>query len=206
MRIDLDARVVNKDGAAVGRLHEVVFDRESRRVAGFLVVTEEVAPREVFVMVGQVAQVEQDRLELALSDEEVVALPDARQHLFVAPGQDLDAEIAAAESPTASPEVPDPDERPRFSAIPGIALTPNLFIPLEVERTILDEGQIALGAGLRILTAAGEEVGQLGGVVVNDEAQLEGLVLAGGEDQIIDFTLLDELDEDANELTLRNDE
>jgi sporulation protein YlmC with PRC-barrel domain len=206
MRIDLDARVVNKDGAAVGRLHEIVFDRESRRVAGFLVVTGEVAPREVFVMVGQVAQVEQDRLELALSDEEVVALPDARQHLFVAPGQDLDAEIAAAESPTASPEVPDPDERPRFSAIPGIALTPNLFIPLEVERTILDEGQIALGAGLRILTAAGEEVGQLGGVVVNDEAQLEGLVLAGGEDQIIDFTLLDELDEDANELTLRNDE
>src|SRR4051794_37162855 len=166
MRIDLDARVVNKDGAVVGRLHEVVFDRESRRVAGFLVVTEEVAPREVFVMVGQVAQVEQDRLELALSDEEVVALPDARQHLFVAPGQDLDAEIAAAASPTASPEVPDPDERPRFSAIPGIALTPNLFIPLEVERTILDEGQIALGAGLRILTAAGEEVGQLGGVVV----------------------------------------
>jgi sporulation protein YlmC with PRC-barrel domain len=206
MRIDLDARVVNKDGAAVGRLHEIVFDRESRRVAGFLVVTGEVAPREVFVMVGQVAQIEQDRLELALSDEEVVALPDARQHLFVAPGQDLDAEIAAAESPTASPEVPDPDERPRFSAIPGFALTPNLFIPLEVERTILDEEQIALGAGLRILTAAGEEVGQLGGVVVNDEAQLEGLVLAGGEDQIIDFTLLDELDEDANELTLRNDE
>jgi sporulation protein YlmC with PRC-barrel domain len=206
MRIDLDARVVNKDGAAVGRLDEVVFDRESRRVAGFLVVTGEVAPREVFVMVGQVAQIEQDRLELALSDEEVVALPDARQHLFVAPGQDLDAEIAAAESPTASPEVPDPDERPRLSAIPGFALTPNLFIPLEVERTILDEGQIALGAGLRILTAAGEEVGQLGGVVVNDEAQLEGLVLAGGEDQIIDFTLLDELDEDANELTLRNGE
>ena len=94
----------------------------------------------------------------------------------------------------------------QLAAIPGIALTPNLFIPLEVERTILDEGQIALGAGLRILTAAGEEVGQLGGVVVNDEAQLEGLVLAGGEDQIIDFTLLDELDEDANELTLRNDE
>ena len=206
MRIDLDARVVNKDGATVGRLHEVVFDRESRRVAGFLVVTEEVAPREVFVMVGQVAQVEQDRLELALSDEEIVALPDARQHLFVAPGQDLDAEIAAAESPTASPEVPDPDERPRFSTIPGIALTPNLFIPLEVQRTVLDEGEIAFGAGLRILTAAGDEVGQLGGVVVNDETQLEGLALAGGEDQIIDFTLLDELDEDANELTLRNAE
>jgi sporulation protein YlmC with PRC-barrel domain len=206
MRIDLDARVVNKDGAAVGRLHEIVFDRESRRVAGFLVVTEEVAPREVLVMVGQVAQVEQDRLDLTLSDEEVVALPDVRQHLFVAPDQDLEAEVAAAESATASPDVPDPGERPRFSAIPGIALTPNLFIPLEVERTILGEGQVALGAGLRILTAAGEEVGQLGGVVVNDEAQLEGLVLAGGEDQIIDFTLLDELDEDANELTLRNGE
>src|SRR5690348_9845041 len=118
MRIDLDARVVNKDGAAVGRLHEFVFDRESRRVAGFLVVTDEVAPREVFVMAGQVAQVEQDRLALTLTDEEFVALPDARQHLFVAPDQDLDAEVAAAESASASPATPDPDERPRFSAIP----------------------------------------------------------------------------------------
>jgi hypothetical protein len=157
-------------------------------------------------MVGQVAQVEQDRLALTLTDEEFVALPDARQHLFVAPDQDLDAEVAAAESASASPAAPDPDERPRLSALPGFALTPNLFIPLEVERTLLDESQIALGEGLRILTPAGADVGQLGGVIVNDEAQLEGLVLAGGEGRVIDFALLDELDEDANELTLRNDE
>jgi len=206
MRIDLDTRVVNRDGAAVGRLDEIVFERESRRVAGFIVLTDEVVPREVFVMVGQVAQIEQDRLALELSDEEVVALPDAREHLFVTPGQDLDAEVAAAESPSASPDIPDPDERPRFSAIPGIALTPNLIIPLEVERTLIGEGQIALGAGLRLLTPDGEEIGRLGGVIVNEEAQLEGLILAGDEGRVIDYTTLDELDEDANELTVRNGE
>lgn len=202
MRIDLDTRVVNRNGESVGRLNEIVFERASRRVAGFIVLTEEVAPREVFVMVGQVERVEWDQLVLALSDEDVVALPDAREHLFVAPGQDLDAEVAAAEADTASPAIPDPDERPRPSAIPGIALTPNLMIPLEVERSVIGEGQIALSAGLRLIASDGAEIGQLGGVMLNDEAQLEGLIVAG-DGRIINYATLDTLDEDANELHVR---
>lgn len=202
MRIDLDTRVVNRNGESVGRLNEIVFERASRRVAGFIVLTEEVAPREVFVMVGQVERIEWDQLVLALSDEDVVALPDAREHLFVAPGQDLDAEVAAAEADTASPTIPDPDERPRPSAIPGIALTPNLMIPLEVERSVIGEGQIALSAGLRLIASDGAEIGQLGGVMLNDEAQLEGLIVAG-DGRIINYATLDTLDEDANELHVR---
>lgn len=202
MRIDIDAAVLNRDGTTVGQLREIVFERGSRQVAGFLVLTDEAATREAFVLVGQVAEVEQDRLTLALTDEEFIALPDARQHFFVAPDQDMEEEIAAAEAPGASPEMPDPDERPLHSVIPGIALTPNLLIPLEVGRSIMDEEQFALGAGLRVLLPGGEEIGQLGGVIVNDHAQLEGLVLRGGEGRVIDFATIDRVDEDENAIIL----
>lgn len=205
MQIDIDALTVNQDGATVGRLREIIFERQSRQVAGFLVLTDELATREVFVLVGQVAEVEQDRLTLALSDEEFIALPDARQHFFVAPEQDYEEELAAASSPDVSPARPDPDERPVLSAIPGIALTPNLLIPLEVERAIMDEEQFALGAGLRVLLPNGEELGQLGGVIVNERVQLSGIVLRGGEGRVIDHTAFDLPDEDANELTLLSD-
>lgn len=203
IRIDLAATVTNRDGAAVGRLNEIVVERESRQVAGFHILTDELAPREVFVMVGQVERVEHDRLTLDLSDAELVALPDARQHLFVAPQQDLDEEIAAAESDTASAMNPDPDERAAFSGIPGVALTPNLMIPMEIERAIMDDDQVAFQAGMRVLTATGEEIGQIAGIIVDDEARLVALDLQGNDDRRIAYDAIDTLDVDANELTLR---
>lgn len=201
-RLRLAARVVNRQGEAIGRLNEVVVEIESRRLAGFHIVSDEAAPRELFVMVGQVAEFTPEQLTLDLSDDEFVALPDARQHLFVAPDQDLDEEIADAESGHASAATPDPDERPVPTALPGIALTANMLIPLEVERAIMDDGQIALRDGMRILTAAGEEVGQLGGVVVDGEARLLALLLGDEAGDLIDYNLIEAIDDDANELTL----
>jgi sporulation protein YlmC with PRC-barrel domain len=204
--INLAARVVNRAGEAVGQLNEVVIEIESRRVAGFLVVTDEAAPREVFVMVGQVAEVAPDRLVLDLTDREFVALPDAREHLFVAPDQDVEAEVAGAESGAASPASPDPDERPAPSAIPGIALTPNLLIPLEVERGIIGEDQITLRDGMRVRAHTGDEIGQLRGVIVDGEARLSALSLTGNGVRTIDYSRIDTIDDDASELTLRPDE
>jgi hypothetical protein len=204
--INLSARVVNRNGEAVGQLNEVVIDLESRRVAGFLVVTEEAAPREVFVMVGQVAEIAPDRLVLDLTDQEFVALPDARQHLYVAPDQDMETELASAESEAASPAQPDPDERPAPSAIPGIALTPNLIIPLAVERDILDEDQIALRDGMNVRTHAGDGLGQVRGVVVDGGAHLIALSVWGDEVRTLDFDLIDTIDDDENELLLRPDD
>lgn len=198
--INLSARVVNRDGAALGRLNEVVVEIESEQVVGFLVMTDEVAPREVFIDVGQIAEIEPTQLTLDLSDEEFVALPDAREQLFVAPDQDIEEEIAAAESPAASPAAPDPDERPAPSAIPGIALTPNLVVPVAVERDVLGEGEIALRDGMRIRTDEGEEIGQIDGVIVDDELQLLALTLLGEEGEAILFSAIDTIDDDANEL------
>ena len=205
MRIDIDAEVVDRDGQPAGRLHELVFERESRRVAGFLILTGGGVPREVSVMPGQVGHVEQTRLTLTLSGEELARLPDARQRLYVAPEQDLEAEVAAAESETASPDQPDPDERPAPSAIPGVALLPNLMIPIEVERSAIAADHVALGEGLRIVTADGEELGHPGGVVINDDAQLVGLVVREDEELVIGYDWLDQLDEDAGEVTLTVD-
>lgn len=202
IRVALAATVTNRDGAAVGRLNEIVIERESRQVAGFHILTEELAPREVFVMVGQMARFEHDRLTLDLSDAEIIALPDARQHLFIAPQQDLDAELAAAESVSASATIPDPAERSTFSGIPGIALTPNLMIPMEVERAIMDDDQVAFRAGMRVLTATGEEIGQVAGIVVNDEARLIALDLQGHNERRISYDKIDTLDDDANEVIL----
>jgi sporulation protein YlmC with PRC-barrel domain len=198
--------VVNRNGEAVGQLNEIVVDRESQRVAGFLVVTEEAAPREVYVMVGQVAEISEYRLMLDLSDREFVSLPDAREHFFVAPDQDVAAEIAGAESGAASPSQPDPGERPAFSVIPGIALTPNLLIPLEVERDIIGEGQVTLRDGMHIRTHTGDDIGQLQGVIVDGAARLASLSIAGNGVRTIDYALIDTIDDDASELTLLPDD
>src|SRR5262249_10690110 len=149
-------RVVHREGEAIGQLHEVVIDIETEELVGFLVMTEEAAPREVFVEVAQVAEMEPDLLVLDLSAEDIAALPDAREHLYVAPDQDVETEIDQAESSAAS-SAPDPDERPAPSAIPGIALTPNLMVPLEIERAVIGEGEFALRHGMRIRTDEGEE-------------------------------------------------
>jgi sporulation protein YlmC with PRC-barrel domain len=204
--INLAARVVNRSGEAVGQLNEIVIDLASRRISGFLVVTEEAVPREVLVLVGQVAEIAEDRLVLDLSDREFVSLPDAREHLYVAPDQDVEEELASAESAAASPALPDPDERPAPSAIPGIALTPNLLIPLVVERDIIGEDQFTLRDGMHIRTHSGDELGQLRGVYVDGEARLSALALIGDEMRSIDFDLIDTVDDDDSELRLLPDE
>ncbi len=204
--INLAARVVNRNGEAVGQLNEVVIEIESRRVAGFLVVTEEAAPREVFVMVGQVSEISPDRLVLDLSDREFVELPDAREHFFVAPDQDVEAEIAGAESDAASSARPDPDERPALSTIPGIALTSNLLIPLEVERDIIGDEQFTLRNGMHVRTHTGDDIGQLLGVLVDGEARLVALSLNGDNVRTLDFDLIDSVDDDTSELHLLPDD
>lgn len=206
LRLSLAARVVNREGEPIGRLNEVVVEIESRRVAGFHIMSDEVVPRELFVMAGQVAQFDAEQLTLDLSDEEFVALPEARQQLFVAPDQDLDAELADAESADASAINPDPDERPVPTGLPGIALTANLLIPMAVERSIMDDEQIALRGGMRILSGDGEEIGHLGGVVVDGEARLLALALGDESGETIDHRLIGAIDDDANELTLLTDE
>lgn len=206
LRLSLAARVVNRAGEPIGRLNEVVVEIESRRVAGFHIMSDEVVPRELFVMAGQVAEFSAEQLTLDLSDEEFVALPEARQQLFVAPDQDLDAEIADAESADASAVKPDPDERPVPTGLPGIALTANLLIPMAIERSIMDDEQIALRDGMRILSGDGEEIGHLGGVVIDSEARLLALALGDESGETIDYRLIGSIDDDANELALLTDE
>ena len=200
--ISLSARVVNREGAQVGRLNEVVVEIETEEIVGFLVVTDEIAPREVYIDIGQLAELEPTQLTLDLSDEEFVALPDAREHLFVAPDQDPEAEIDQAEASTNSAATPDPDERPQHSSIPGVALTPNLLIPLVVERGVIGEGQIALRYGMHIRTEEGEDLGQIDGVIVDDEVRVIALTLLGEEGEAILFSAIDTIDEDANELII----
>lgn len=206
LRLSLAARVVNREGEAIGQLNEIVVELASRRIAGFHIVSDEVVPRELFVMVGQVSEFDSDQLTLGLSDEEFVALPDARQHLFVAPDQDLEEEVADAESGHADAATPDPDERPVPTGLPGIALTPNMLIPMEIERSIMDEDQVALREGMRIIAADGEEIGQLGGVVVDKEARLMSIVLNDERGGTIDYSLIEAVDDDTNELILLAEE
>ena len=202
LRLSLAARVVNREGEAIGQLNEIVVELASRRIAGFHIISDEVVPRELFVMVGQVAEFDPDQLTLGLTDEEFITLPDARQHLFVAPGQDIEAAIADAESGHASAATPDPDERPVPTGLPGIALTPNMLITMEIERSIMDEDQVALRDGMRIIAANGEELGQIGGVVVDKEARLLSVVLNDAHGSTIDYGLIEAIDDDTNELIL----
>ncbi len=206
LRLSLAARVVNREGEAIGQLNEIVVELASRRIAGFHIVSDEAAPRELFVMVGQVTEFASDQLTLDLSDEEFVALPDARQHLFIAPDQDIEEEIADAESGHASAATPDPDERPVPTGLPGIALTANMLIPMEIERSIMDEDQVALRDGMRIIAADGEEIGQLGGVVVDKEARLLSIILNDERGDTIDYNLIEAVDDDTNELILLAEE
>jgi sporulation protein YlmC with PRC-barrel domain len=200
MLLDLTATVVDRDGKKVGELNEVAFERESRRIAGFLVRTNEGVPREVFIRAGQAARIERDLITLTLTAANFQALPDAREHLYVEPDDDLTAELDAEdEAHTAT--TPDPDEQPRFSAALGIPVTPNMLIPIEIERTLLADDQVAFSDRLRIIAADGAEVGQLGGVVVNDEAQLAGLIVAY-TGHVVDYGLIERLDEDAGEIVL----
>ena len=206
LRLSLAARVVNHEGEAIGQLNEIVVELASRRIAGFHILSDEVVPRELFVLVGQVTEFASDQLTLSLTDEEFIALPDARQHLFIAPNQDLDAELADAESGHASAATPDPDERPVPTGLPGIALTPNMLIPMEIERSVMDEDQIALRDGMRIIAADGEEIGQLGGVVVDSDARVISIVLNDARGDTIAYGLIEAVDDDTNELILLAEE
>lgn len=200
MRIEFNAGVIDSAGQGVGNLTALVFDRESRRVAGFLVRAGETAPRDLFVMPGQVAQIEQHQITLTLSGDAVEQLPDARQHLYVAPGQDVDEEIATAEEDDL-PDTPDPDEAPTPTTIPGFPLLPGFSTPLEIERTAMGDDRVTLSAGLRVLTADGEALGQATAVEIED-AQLLNLIVAGDEPLAVGHNWLDQLDEDAGELRL----
>ncbi len=204
MRIDLGAGVVHEGGQAAGTLTGLVFERESRRVAGFLVRIDGALPREVFLRPGQVAQVEQQQLTLTLTGQEFEDLPDAREHLYVQPGQEVEEEVAAAEDAEDAedlPVTPDPDEAPSLTTIPGFPLLPGFTTPLEVERTAMAEGEIALGEGLRVVDQDGEEIGRVVGATIDDTRLVE-LVVRGDEELLIHYDLLDQLDEDANELVL----
>lgn len=202
MRIDIDAAVVDRDGADAGRVGGLVFERASRRLSGFLVRIDGAVPREVLVAVEGAARIEPARIALTLAAGELADLPDARQHLYVEAGQDMEAEVAAAEAATGPPDTPDPEERPTPSAIPGIAFLPNMMIPIEVERSALGEGQVALEEGLRVIASDGEELGEANAAILDEELQLIGL-LVGDEDQlVVGYDWLDQLDENANAVTL----
>lgn len=202
MRIDIDAAVVDRGGADAGRVGGLVFERASRRLAGFLVRIDGAVPREVLVAAAGAARIEPARIALALAAGELADLPDARQRLYVEAGQDMEAEVAAAEAETGPPDTPDPEERPAPSAIPGIAFLPNMMIPIEVERSALGAGQVALEEGLRVIAADGEDLGQANAAILDEELQLIGL-LVGDEDQlVVGYDWLDQLDENANEVTL----
>lgn len=200
--INLSARVVNREGETVGQLHEVVIEIESEELVGFLVMTDEAAPREVYVAVDQVAEMEPDLLSLDLSADDIAALPDAREHLYVAPDQDVETEIDQAEAASVTSSIPDPDERPAPSAIPGIALTPNLLVPLEIERAVIGEGEFALRHGMRIRTDDGEEIGQVEGVILDDEGCILALALLDEDGEAILFSAIDTIDDDAGELII----
>lgn len=206
MQVDIGAEVVDSEGATTGHLAALVFDRASRRVAGFLVRADGSVPRDIFVMPGQMARIDQERLALTLSGDEFAGLRDAREHLYVAPGQTIEEEIAAAKEAEDAgdlPDTPDPDEAPAATVIPGFALLPGLLTPIEVERSAIAEGQVALGEGLRVLAADGADVGQLTGVIL-DEASLVSIVVSG-ETRLVGYDWLDHLDDGANELTLTID-
>jgi sporulation protein YlmC with PRC-barrel domain len=200
MLLDLTATVADREDRKVGELHEVVVERESRRIAGFLVRTDDGVPREILVRAGQAARIERDLITLTLSAADFQTLPDAREHLYVEPDDDLAAELDAA-GETHAVTTPDPDEQPRFSAALGIPVTPNMRIPIEIERTLLADDQVAFSDRLRIIAADGAEVGQLGGVVVNDDAQLAGLIVAY-TGHVVDYAMIERLDEDAGEIVL----
>ena len=204
MRLDIDAEVVDRGGDAAGWLSGLVFERESRRVAGFLALLDGTVPREVLVLPGQVAHVERRQIALALPKDELDSLPDAFEHLYVAPGQDVEEEVAAAEAvePAEEPAlVPDPDERPEPSAIPGFPLLPGYTTPLEVERSAVPESHIVLREGLRVIAADGDDLGHFGAAVIVN-TRLAGLILRGDEDLFVAYEWLDRLDDDAGELTL----
>jgi hypothetical protein len=207
MRIAMGAEVVDVGGQQAGRLTGLVFERESRRVAGFIVRVGGSLPREVFVRPGEVAEVEELRLALTLPGGNLAHLPDAWQHSYVLTDQDLDEEVAEAAGDTSLR--PDPAERPRATTIPGFDLLPGYTTPLEVERGAATAGEVALGEDLRVLTADDEDLGRLTAVEV-DETRLTGIVVrddrAGDDaDLVVPAGWLDRLDEDADALYLTVD-
>ena len=97
--------------------------------------------------------------------------------------------------------VPDPDERPEPTAIPGFPLLPGYTTPLEVERSAVPESHIVLREGLRVIAADGDDLGQFGAAVIVN-TRLAGLILRGDENLFVAYEWLDHLDDDAGELTL----
>lgn len=203
MRIDFGTAVVDATGDTVGAVSGLAFEEQSWRVAGFLVRLHGGVPREIVIQPGQVTRIARDRLILALDREELRLYPDARQHLYVAPGQELAEELAAAETEGNLPATPDPDERPTPTAIPGFALLPGFTTPLEVERSVIAESQFAFGEGLRVVTRDGEDLGPLVGITI-EETRLTSVILRDNERAIPD-DLLAGIDEDGNQLLLRVD-
>lgn len=188
MRIELGCSALDASGAVVGEVAAVVFESESWRVAGFVIRLGDVAPREIVVAPGQVAEIGVDGLLLALDETELQRYPDAWQHHYVEPDQ----------APTGANDVETTSRGPvGGSIVPGFTLLPGLAIPLEIERSLIPETRFTFGQGLRAVNSTGDELGHVTALVVN-ETRLAGVELRGGK--VVPDRLLAGIDEDANEV------
>src|SRR2546423_10916220 len=97
---------------------------------------------------------------------------------------------AEGEEPVEEPAlVPDPDERPEPSAIPGFPLLPGYTTPLEVERSAVPASHIVLREDLRVIAADGDELGHFGAAVIVN-TRLDGLLLRGAENIFVAYEWL----------------
>ena len=78
----------------------------------------------------------------------------------------------------------------------------HLLVPLEIERAVIGEGEFALRHGMRIRTDDGEEIGQVEGVILDDEGCILALALLDEDGEAILFSAIDTIDDDAGELII----
>ncbi len=165
MDIQLEAPVVSRDGADLGKIDKVIFDPRTNQTTSIVVRKGMILARDVAVPIEHIRVAAPTRVELDLSRREVDALPDFVEADYSWPPEHWVAPYGWPAGSVLWP-VPYPGDLP--VAYPAITNSGPTDEELEKARERDMENAI-VGSGAEVLAINGEKVGSVHNLLVDPE-------------------------------------
>ena len=167
------AGVYSSDNQRIGTLHRVVMDPKRKDVSHIIVTEGILFTEDKVIPMEMVGAVEEDRIILQGSKENLDQLPDYKETHFIPHGEAVDDEMNALYW------YPPADAWDPYSqASPAILYPPNLYTQT-TERNIPDDS-VAVSEGARAISADGENVGTIESLRTDKSNHVTHVVLTSG--------------------------
>jgi len=163
MDIQLDAPVVSREGADLGKIDKVIFDPQSGETKSIVVRKGVILARDVAVPIEHIRVAAATRIELDMSKDDVEALPDFIEASYAWPTQNWVAPYGWPEGGVMWPAA--------YVGAEPIGFMPN--VPPQVSEEAAEAARqedlenAVVGHGAEVLAMGGEKVGSVHNVMVD---------------------------------------